>query len=253
MKIGAGITVLVTGSGGGIGLATARACLRQGANVVLTDILKDRLGEAMRSVEGAVLGVEMDISRPQDWERTRAQAEEKFGKVDVLVNNAAIPPCLKPLLDTTVQEFEARIATNLLGAFYGMRTFGPAMRARGSGHIANVSSECGIVPMPRLGDYTAAKYGVAGMTEILREELAEHNVGVTLVLPGLTRSNMTIGMGMDPWYVGEAIVRGIEDNCAYVITHPDVGQLFERRVAAIHAAIGEPAQANYQPEKTPWY
>jgi NAD(P)-dependent dehydrogenase (short-subunit alcohol dehydrogenase family) len=253
MQIEQGQTALVTGGGGGIGLATGEALARRGANVVLTDILEERLGAAVAGVAGPTLGVVMDIASEADWARTKAEAEARFGPVDILVNCAGTPPSLKQLLDTSLAEFEARITTHLIGTFLGLRTFGPAMRERRRGHIVNVASECGLVPMATLGDYSAAKYGIVGMTEILALELAEHGVGVSLVAPGLTRSNMTIGMGMEARHVGEAIVRGIEQDARYVLTHPSLRPGVVRRFDAILSAFGEPAEPGYIDPVTQWH
>lgn len=246
MRIEAGITVFVTGGGGGIGLATAQACAAKGAKIVLADIVQERLDTTVAAFDGGpALGVQMDISRPEDWTRAREEAEARFGTVDILINSAAIPPSKKPLLETTPQEFQERISANLFGTFLGLRTFGPAMRERRRGHIVNVASECGIVAMAGLGDYTAAKYGVVGMTEVLRTELAGDHVGVSVVLPGLTRSNMTVGMGMDPAFVGQAILSGIEADSPYVFTHPQIRSSIEHRFEAILASIGQSADPDY--------
>ena len=245
-------TLFVTGGGGGIGLAIAEGCAAEGMNVVLADVHRERLGATVAAFEGPVLGVEMDVTRIEDWARARRGAEARFGTVDLLVNGAAIAPSMSPILDMAVADFDARIATNLSSVFYGTRTFGPAMRARGHGHIVNIASEAGLVPMAMLGDYGAAKYGVVGFSEILRLELAEAGVGVTVVTPGLTRTNMVAGMGMDARHVGKAILDGVRTNAAYVVTHPGVRAAVERRFADIAAAIGEPAEPGWTPTGSPW-
>jgi NAD(P)-dependent dehydrogenase (short-subunit alcohol dehydrogenase family) len=250
MRIEKGMTALVTGGGGGIGLATGQALARRGVSLVLADVLKERLDLAVAAFEGPVHSLVMDIGCETDWTWARSEAEARFGPVDILVNCAGTPPCLKPLVDMTLAEFESRISTHLIGTFLGVRTFGAAMRDRRHGHIA---SEAGLVPMATLGGYGAAKYGVVGMTEILALELAEHGVGVTLVAPGLTRTNMTIGMGMDASHVGEAIVRGIEEDARYVLTHPSLRAGIERRFDAILAAFGDPAQPGYVDPDTQWH
>ncbi len=247
MAIGQLMTLMVTG-GGGIGLEIARICAGEGMNVVLADIDRDRLDGTVAAFAEPVLGIVMDVAAVADWTRAKAEAEARFGAVDLLVNGAAVPPSMVPILDLAIADFDARIATNLSSVFYGVRTFGPGMRDRGFGHIVNIASEAGLSPMPTLGDYGTAKYGVVGLTEILRLELAEAGIGVTVVTPGLTRSNMTVGRGMDPAFVGKAIVDGIRANAAYVITHPASARAgIERRHNALLAAIGEPAEPGYGP------
>ncbi len=245
MTLGPLKTLFVTGGGGGIGLAVAQACAAEGLNVVLADIHHERLEATVAAFGGPALGVVMDVTQVADWARAKAQAEARFGAVELLVNGAAIAPAMSPILDMAVADFDARLVTNLSSVFYGVRTFGPAMRARGYGHIVNIASTAGLAPMAMLGDYGTAKYGVVGFSEILRLELADAGVGVTVATPGLTRSNMTGGVGMDASAVGRAIVEGVRTNAAYVITHPDVRAAVEERFAALLGCIGEAAEPGY--------
>lgn len=238
-------TLFVTGGGGGIGLAIAECCAAEGMNVVLADVHRERLDAAVAAFDGPVLGVAMDVTRIGDWERTLREAEARFGAIDLLVNGAALPPGMSPMLDMAVADFDARIATNLASVFYGVRTFGPPMRARRRGHIVNIASQAGLVPTAMLGDYGTAKYGVVGLSEILRLELADAGVGVTVATPGLTGTNMTSGRGMDVHHVANAIVEGVRTNATYVVTHPAVRDALEQRFAALSDAIGEPAEPGW--------
>lgn len=131
MAIGALKTALITGGGGsGIGLAIARCCMMEGMSVVLADIHRERLDAAVAAFDGAVMGVAMDVSKIQHWTRARQEAETRFGAVDLLVNSAGIAPSMASILDMAVADFDARIRINLSSVFYGVRMFGPAMRAR---------------------------------------------------------------------------------------------------------------------------
>lgn len=245
-------TLFVTGGGGGIGLEIARICAAAGMNVVLADIHADRLAATVAAFAGPVLGITMDVAKPGDWARASDEAERRFGKVDLLVNGAAIAPSMANLLDMDIAKFDARIATNLSSVFYGVRTFGPAMRDRGFGHIVNIASLAGLMPMAMLGDYGTAKFGVVGLTGVLRAELAKSGVGVTLVAPGLTRSNMARGAGMATSFVAQAALDGVRANAAFVITHPECRDDLERFHAQMIAAIGEPAEPGYTPPPMPW-
>lgn len=250
MAIGDLTTILVTGGGGGIGLEIARVCARSGMNVVLADVHQERLDATVATFDGPVLGIVMDVASIADWERAREAAEARFGAVDLLVNGAALPPAMSPILDMPVADFEARIATNLVSVFYGVRTFGPGMRERGYGHIVNIASEAGLVPMAMLGDYGTAKFGVVGLSGILRIELAPAGVGVTVVTPGLTRSNMTAGVGMDASFVAAAIIAGVRGDAAYVITHPTARAGLEQVHASQIAAIGASAEPGCENPQT---
>ena len=245
MKLQSGQTILVTGSGGGIGLATAITASERGLNVVLADIVEDRLKTAVPQIKGPVHAIAMDISKREDWKRARTEAEGKFGAVDILVNCAAIPPKIVPLLDVDTDYFERIVDVNLKSVFYGMKTFGPPMRERKRGHISNVASQAGVLPVPQIGDYVATKYGVVGMSETARLELAPFGVEVSVCLPGLVRSNMTIGMGMDAIWVGRAIIKGIEANSPFIITHPKCREPIEKRHQTMLSCIGDWAQPGY--------
>lgn len=245
-------TAFLTGGSGGIGLELSRLCAASGMNVVLADIDGDRLATAVAAFDRPVLGVTMDVSKPADWDRASQEAEARFGSVDLLVNGAAIPPSLKPLLDIDVAAFEARISTNLNSVFYGVRTFGRAMRARGFGHILNIASEAGLFPIRQLGDYGTAKFGVVGLSGVLRLEVAEAGVGVTVLVPGLTRSNMNTHYGMAASFVAQAAMNGIHRNAPFVITHPSCKAGIERHYAQIFGSIGEPAQPGYENPDTPF-
>lgn len=242
-------TLFVTGGASGIGLAIAQHCAAEGMNVVLADLHRERLDAAVAAFAGPVLGVTMDVTSIIDWTRARREAGARFGAVDLLVNAAGIPPSVAPMLDMTVADFDSRIATNLSSVFYGVRTFGPPMRERGSGHIVNIASTAGLVPTAMLGDYGAAKYGVVGLSEILRLELADADVGVTVAAPGLTGTGMTGGAGMDVGHVARAIIAGVRTNAGYVVTHPEVRDQIEQRFAALTAAIGEPAEPGWAPAR----
>jgi NAD(P)-dependent dehydrogenase (short-subunit alcohol dehydrogenase family) len=240
-----GATLFVTGGAGGIGLAVARHCAELGMNAVLADAHRDRLDEAVRDFPGPVLAVPMDVADPADWERARREAKARFGPIGLLVNGAAIPPSLAPVAELSIEEFDRIIAVNLRGVFLGVQAFARGMAARGDGHIVNIASEAGLFPLARLGAYAAAKYGVVGLSEVLRVELAEAGIGVTVVAPGLVQSNMTIGKGMDPIWVARAIVQGVRTNQAFVITHPNCREAIERRHAELVGSIGDWAQPGY--------
>jgi NAD(P)-dependent dehydrogenase (short-subunit alcohol dehydrogenase family) len=200
---------------------------------------------AVADFPGPVHGVVMDVSKPEDWQRAQAEAEKKFGPVDILVNCAAIPPKQVPILDVDIDFFDRLLAVNLKGVFYGMKTFGTGMRARKYGHILNIASHAGLFGHPAIGEYVAAKYGVVGITETARMELEPFGVGVGVCTPGLVRSNMTVGMGMEPIWIGRAILKGIEENKPFIITHPNCREPIEARHRSLMSCIGDWAQPGF--------
>lgn len=261
----AGAHVVITGGGGGIGGGMARAFAERGARIVLADIdLGFAQEEAARLPEGTQVEVlALDVTSLDAWAAARQVAEARFGPVDVLCNNAGIATAFKPLVDLSPDAFARVMAINVTGVFNGVKTFAPAMVERGHGHIVNTSSMNGLQPFGSFAAYSASKFAVLGMSDALRDELAPAGVGVSTLFPGLTRSRMSLGGSeeqakdpshaaailanmMDPLWLGRAVVRAVENDDAYIITHPEYRQSLEGRFERILAAFGEPAEPGYK-------
>lgn len=192
-------SVVVTGAASGIGSATTRVLLNEGAKVVATDVDEKR-GEALvRDIEGAFPGrirfIRQDVTREEDWIRVLDDAETSFGPLDVLVNNAGVLPALVGLADTTLEEWRRVMAVNLDGVFLGVKHAFRKMSGRG-GSIVNVSSVAGLVGMPLTGAYAPSKGGVLLLTKAAALEGAkfEHPVRVNAVHPGYIATDMTTGI-----------------------------------------------------------
>jgi NAD(P)-dependent dehydrogenase (short-subunit alcohol dehydrogenase family) len=261
----AGKTVFITGGGGGIGAGMAQAFAERGARIVLADIeLEFARGEAAKlPAEAEVEVIALDVRSLESWDLARRSVEDRFGVVDVLCNNAGISTGFKPLLDVTPEEFERVIAINVTGVYNGIKTFAPPMVARGSGHIVNTSSMNGLTPFGSFAAYSASKFAVLGLSDALRDELGVSGVGVSTLFPGLTRSRMaeTDAAGaakdperlaaiqanmMDPVWLGRAVVRAVENNEPYIVTHPEYRDSLAARQERILAAFGDPAQPGYR-------
>lgn len=189
-----GKVVLVTGAASGIGAATAAAMLREGARLVATDIDPGR-GEALAgrlSGDGELAFMAHDVTDEAGWERVFAQAEERFGAVDVLVNNAGVMPRIVPLAETSLEEWRQVMSVNLDGVFLGVKHALRRMKGRG-GAIVNVSSVAGLVGMPLTGAYSPSKAGVLSLTRCAALEGARFDppVRVNAVHPGYIRTDMT--------------------------------------------------------------
>lgn len=189
----AGRVALVTGAARGIGEATARLFAREGACVVLCD-RREELGQDVAASIGESGGqarfVPLDITQEEEWKGAISAAIEHFGGLDVLVNNAGIIR-VKPFLDTTLEELQMVLDTNLVGAFLGMQAATPALRARGGGSIVNFSSVQGLEGRDGLAAYTAAKFGVRGLSKSVAIELGEYGIRVNTIFPGPTKTKMT--------------------------------------------------------------
>jgi 3-hydroxybutyrate dehydrogenase len=182
-----GKTALVTGSTSGIGLAIARAMGAEGANVVLNGFgekaaIDDMVNE-IRDASGAeAVHIGADMARPEEIAAMMRAAEERFGAVDVLVNNAGIQH-VSPVEDFPVDKWNAIIAINLNSAFHTIRAALPKMKAKGWGRIINTASAHALVASPFKSAYVAAKHGIAGLTKTVALETAQNGITVNAICP----------------------------------------------------------------------
>ena len=254
-----GKIALVTGAASGIGLAIARALAAGGSRVIMADIDRDELERATTTIPGAEMIV-LDVTDRDRW----ATAKERFGAIDILVNNAGIGPDGFTLADMDPEAFDRIIRINLVSVFNGVSAFAAAMRERGSGYIVNTASMAGLTASPRLGGYTAAKFGVVGMSEVLRAELLPHGVGVSVLCPGFvpTRLAETTGKAgsavpsadlssttaapVDAAVIGRLVVDAIAVGKPLIVTHGQYRDPVQARLDSVAAAFdGVPASADY--------
>lgn len=185
-----GSVVVVTGASSGIGRATAMAFARQGARVVVAARRIERLNdvaEAITRAGGVALAVRCDVGQLTDIDELVRVTMERFGRIDVLVNNAGFG-FSGTIEDTPDDVMRELLDVNYLGAFRLTRAVLPTMRKQRSGHIVNVSSVVGKISFPFHGAYSASKFAMCAMTEALRGELSGSGVTATAVLPASTRT-----------------------------------------------------------------
>lgn len=190
----AGRTALVTGAARGIGAATARRFIEEGARVLLADRRSDEgraLAESLAADRAdAARFVELDVSSEADWARAVDEATTAWGGVDVLVNNAGTIR-VKPLAETDLETFRKLLDTNLVGAFLGIKAVMDGMASRGGGSIVNFSSVQGLEGRENMTAYAASKFGVRGLTRSAAIELGPKGIRVNVVVPGPTKTKMT--------------------------------------------------------------
>ncbi len=188
--------VLISGAARGIGLATARAFAKNGAQVVLCD-LDAAVHEAASSIDGA-RGELLDVTQPEAWAAVVKRTETELGPIDVLVNNAGIMH-LGPMLSQPATQDRQQIEVNLLGVLHGVRAALPKMIERGRGTVVNVASVAGHVAPPGAAVYAATKHAVVGLTEGLRLEIQGSGVHLVCVCPGPVNTELYAGAKRLSW------------------------------------------------------
>jgi 3alpha(or 20beta)-hydroxysteroid dehydrogenase len=220
-----GRVCLVTGGSRGIGEAYVRALHAAGARVVVADILADEGAALAADLGERAVFVTLDVTNEAQWDAAVAASVSAFGGIDVLVNNAGIANAA-PIEHLTTAKWDAVIAVNLTGTFFGCRAVVPVMKAQGRGSIINISSVEGMRGSPGLHGYTAAKFGVRGLTQSLAVELGPFGIRVNSVHPGFIRTDMTtridpahleipLGRPGDPADVAGTIVFLASDDSAF--------------------------------------
>ncbi len=185
-----GRVAIVTGGARGMGETHARALVAEGASVVVADLL-DAEGTALAAELGtAAIYHHLDVTDEAAWTAVVAAAEEAFGPVDVLVNNAGIANAA-PIEHFPIEKWNAVLAVNLTGTFLGIRAVIPGMKALGRGSIINVSSVEGLRGGRMLHGYVASKFAVRGLTKSVAVEVGEFGIRVNSIHPGFVETPMT--------------------------------------------------------------
>ncbi|MBC7985103.1 MAG: SDR family NAD(P)-dependent oxidoreductase [Sphingomonadaceae bacterium] len=273
----AGKIAFVTGGASGIGLGIARVLVANGARVVLADIRQDHLDEAggwfVDHGHGCeVHTIRLDVTDRAGWAAAADETEALLGPVDILIANAGVG-LEGPLDEASYADWDFGLGVNLGGVVNGLQTFLPRMRARGKGgHIVNTASLAGMVTMPSThAIYATGKAAVIALSESIRDGLAAHGIGVSVLCPGPIKSNIHeaaqnrperfregSGFGesearlgrrqvselwMEPDEVGEMVLDAIRANKLYVITHGE----WRDAVIARHDAILEATPTTSNP------
>ncbi|MET8775515.1 SDR family oxidoreductase [Nocardia sp. NPDC050713] len=229
--------VLITGGGRGIGQSTAQLFADAGAHVAIADV-DIAAGEAAAAAIGA-RAFELDVRARDQWDKVVAE----LGRVDILVNNAGVMPA-GAFLDEPDAIGRATFDINVWGLIHGMRAVVPGMVERGSGHVVNVASLAGKIPIAGLAVYNASKFAAVGLSAATRLEFAERGVSVSCVLPSAVRtrlsSGLTLGRGMptvDPEDVAAAIVGTLQTRKAEVAVPNYLGGIDLALAAAPERAV----------------
>jgi NADP-dependent 3-hydroxy acid dehydrogenase YdfG len=211
----AGLAVAITGAGRGIGKCTARVLSAAGARVAIGDVDFDVAQQAAAEIGGETLAFPLDVTERQSVEDFFGASEERFGPLDVFINNAGIMP-LGRFLDESDDTAERIWEVNCRGVLFGMKVVLPRFVERGRGHLINIASIAGKAPIPSVVTYSASKHFVIGVTEGAREELKGTGVDISYVMPAPVNTEMTTGLKnarfvryIEPEEVAAAIVRTV--------------------------------------------
>ena len=242
MDIIRGKTIAITGAARGIGYATARALLARGAHVVIGDreVALAESAVAELSKVGQVSGYPLDVTDRESFATFLHKARtDGQGHIDVLINNAGVMP-IGPFLEQSEQAIRSAIEVNFYGVLTGCQLALPEMVARRSGHIVNIASLSGLIPVPGQVVYVGSKFAVVGLSAALADEVAPHGVNVSLVMPPFTKTELISGTKtsaankpVEPEDIAAAIVKTLDKPKTHVSVPPPL-----RFVAATASMLG---------------
>lgn len=187
-----GLTVVITGAARGIGQATAELLAREGATVALGDLDETLVRQVAERIGRGAVGARLDVTSAESWQAFLAEVGE-VGPIDVLVNNAGIMP-LGSVLKEPDSVTRAIIDVNVHGVINGTKAVAPGMVERGRGHIVNVASAVGRIPVADGATYSASKFAAVGFSEATRAELKPHGIDVSVVLPTVVQTELSAGV-----------------------------------------------------------
>ena len=242
-----GRAAVVTGGASGIGRAIVRSLARAGMSVAIADrdaSSAKQLAQELAASSHRIIAVGCDVSVYEEVAALAATANEQLGSVAVLCNNAGIGGGVgASVVDRPASEWEAALGVNLNGVIHGIRAFVPAMIASGEpAHIVNTASLAAFFPAAGTGPYTTSKFAVAGLSEVLRAELSEHQIGVSVLCPGpfdtaIWGEDDASPRGNDPAVLGPRVLAGIEADEAFIFTHPEFAPMLSQRFDRIADAL----------------
>lgn len=243
---------VITGAGSGIGRAAAHSFARRGSRVVVTDIDGDRAATVAAELGDQGVGARCDVTSVADLEAARDLALERFGRVDLVMNNVGVL-AVGPVEAIPIEAWERTVDINLFGVVRSNLVFLPLLLDQGSGHIVNTASTAGLLPygFDRL-PYTATKHAIVGLSESLALYLRPRGIGVSCLCPAGVATNILEQMTfygepapprgpafpvLDADTVGELVADGVSDDRFLILTAPEAADELREHGADIDAYL----------------
>ena len=272
-----GKVAFITGGASGMGLAMARSFAAAGMKVAIADVEQaalDRVKAEFDASNAEVITLRVDVTDRAAMEAAADATEAAFDKVHVLVNNAGV--AVGGSLDQmSYEDWDWVMGVNLDGVVNGLQAFLQRIKAHGEGgHVVNTASLAGHFAIPGLGIYTATKYAVVGISETLRADLKQHNIGVSVLCPGVVNTNIfdsgrnrpshlqgetdtaqmvlsedlaepereqrmaeMMARALDPAVVGDMVLHSIQEDEFYIFSHPEIEPMVSGRAAEVTDAF----------------
>ena len=272
-----GKVAFITGGASGMGLAMARSFAAAGMKVAIADVEQDALDRVKAEFDASnaeVITLQVDVTDRAAMEAAADATEAAFDKVHVLVNNAGV--AVGGSLDQmSYEDWDWVMGVNLDGVVNGLQAFVQRIKAHGEGgHVVNTASLAGHFAIPGLGVYTATKYAVVGISETLRADLKQHDIGVSVLCPGVVNTNIfdsgrnrpshlqgetdtakmvlsedvaepereqrmaeMMAQALDPAVVGDMVLHSIQEDEFYIFSHPEVEPMVSGRAAEVTDAF----------------
>ena len=272
-----GKVAFITGGASGMGLAMARSFAAAGMKVAIADIEQDALDRVKAEFDASnaeVITLQVDVTDRAAMEAAADATEAAFDKVHVLVNNAGV--AVGGSLDQmSYEDWDWVMGVNLDGVVNGLQAFVQRIKAHGEGgHVVNTASLAGHFAIPGLGIYTATKYAVVGISETLRADLKQHDIGVSVLCPGVVNTNIfdsgrnrpshlqgetdtanmvlsedvagpeqeqrlteMMAKALDPAVVGDMVLHSIQEDEFYIFSHPELEPMVSGRAAEVTDAF----------------
>ena len=267
----AGRTAFVTGGASGLGLAMAQSFCAAGMKVAIADVEEGALAkalDALRPGNADVIAVQVDVTDRAALARAADRAEQAFGKVHVVCNNAGVAVA-GTVEQMSYADWDWVLGVNLQGVVNGVQTFLERMKSHGEGgHFVNTASVAGLMPFPGLSVYNTTKYAVLGLSEAMRGDLADQGIGVSVLCPGVVNTNIfdsgrnrpaalqpqegtgqlsvdlaaqlrdgeqaarmqaLLSNALEPSVVGDMVLHAIQENEPYIFTHPEFADMAKAR------------------------